>query len=242
MSTEVSQDAFDALAEAFARNVGLFAAQTWVDLTTGVLKQHGHQAAALLTPGESVEWAVTGVMHRYGKVWSPAILMITPFRSLIMARRGIVRPKTDADALYRGPETLLEITERMMPGTSSSYWTLELASESGPFLFAIPEFSQSRRLAELTGAFVAGRASYTAAARQILVDGAPLVGDSTVPNPFDAAQADLTPTAVSPAAPLIPRMREPDQALPPPDWYDDPLSASGLRYWDGIGWTQHTAS
>jgi uncharacterized RDD family membrane protein YckC len=30
-------------------------------------------------------------------------------------------------------------------------------------------------------------------------------------------------------------------ASPPPDWYPDPKGESRLRYWDGSGWTDHTA-
>jgi hypothetical protein len=232
MSTEVSHAAVEELTDAVIRTFDVFPAEAWVDPASAVIKLNGKRAAAQLAPGETVEWITPGVMHRHGKVWPGAILMVTPYRTLIAASRGTIRPKTEVCALYRGPETLLEISSWRMPGDSSPLWTMELASEQGSFRFGFLDFNRAREVAELTGAFVTGRATFSPESGQILLDGAPVpVGGSaaTGVDPFAAAQADLVGTgpadggpatmplqAVSdypafadlPAAPVIPAPRE----------------------------------
>lgn len=37
-------------------------------------------------------------------------------------------------------------------------------------------------------------------------------------------------------------MTSPRADQPPPGWYAEPRSPTGLRYWDGQDWTEHTAS
>lgn len=51
-----------------------------------------------------------------------------------------------------------------------------------------------------------------------------LLGPTTT---WTTASAATTPAAASTAAPAA--------------WYPDPAGAEGLRYWDGMGWTDHTA-
>lgn len=261
MGTQVSEAAVDEVTNAVVRHFGAFPEPSWVETATRLIKAHGSQAAAQLDPGETVEWVTPGLLHAHGKVWPGAILLVTPHRVLISATRGTLRAKAHASALHRGPETLAGVSYQLLPGTSRSLWMLDLRSEHDPVLFALPESTSAQAIAEATATAVAGDSDQARAA-------APLFpADGTSPeNPFAAARADLAPftvqesTAALPAIPdivtetpavirespsVIPAQRQAldDVALlPPPDWYDDPLGAADLRYWDGSAWTEHTAS
>lgn len=268
MSTDVSEAAVEELSGALTRNFASFSSQQWVDTATALVKAGGDQAAAQLAPGETVEWLTPGIVHRYGKVWPNAILLVTPHRLIVSVARGSIRTKREVSSLYRGPESLLNVSHRLMPGSSADHWMLEIATQQGPFLFAIPNFVGSESLAQITGAFIARRAQYLPETG-ITLDGASwgtyVPAQRSAPSeeydPFVAARADLD----APADPLFPEQvdiaepepalepepvvepepepePEPTAELPAADWYADPLGEAGLRYWDGQAWTQHTAN
>jgi uncharacterized RDD family membrane protein YckC len=63
--------------------------------------------------------------------------------------------------------------------------------------------------------------------------GNPIVPSGTVaPGPVVPSSASIPPP---PGAP------PPPPSSPTPDWYPDPTGQARLRYWDGRGWTSHTA-
>ncbi|MCX6396086.1 MAG: DUF2510 domain-containing protein [Propionibacteriales bacterium] len=219
MSTDVPEAAVDELDAALARNLAEFPAQLWLDTATAAVRNGGPQAAAQLSPGEPVEWVTPGILHRHGKTWNGAILMVTPHRLVVSASRGTLRTKREVSSLYRGPEALLGIAHRLLPGTAEAYWTLELATQQGPFLFAVPTFAGSEALARRTADFIARQVTHP-----------PLVPAQRAPSDdlgddVGAAQAGLEPVA----------------ALPDAGWYDDPLGEAALRYWDGREWTLRTS-
>lgn len=237
MSTDVSEAAVEEVGAALSRNFASFGSQQWVEIGKAQAKSGAAQAAAQLALGETVEWTTPGIVHRHGKVWPNAILLVTPHRLIVSASRGSIRAKHEVSSLYRGPESLVGVWQRLLPGTPTDYWTLEIATQQGPFLFAIPTFPGSEDLAQITAAFISRRAQFTPESGTLL-DGVPwgtaaVAEPAAIPeggDPFEAAKADL---AAEP---------EPVAALPPPDWYPDPLGEAGLRYWDGQAWTQHTAN
>lgn len=239
MSNEVSEAAVEEVSGALARNLAGFGSPQWAQIASAQAASGTQQAAAQLALGEPVEWMTPGIVHRHGKVWPGAILLVTPHRLIVSASRGSIRTKREISSLYRGPESVLSVSPRALPGTPTDSWTLEIATQQGPFLFAIPSSPDSEGLAQLTAAFIARRAQFTPESGTVL-DGVPwgtavAAEQAVVPeggDPFEAARADLTAgTAPEPVA-----------ALPAPDWYPDPLGEAGLRYWDGQAWTEHTAN
>lgn len=240
MSTEVSEAAVEEVSGALTRNFASFPSQQWVDTAAALVRSGGNQAAAQLAPGETVEWLTPGIVHRNGKAWPEAVLLVTPHRLIVSATRGSIRTKREINSLYRGPESLMSVSHRLLPGSSADHWTLEIATQQGPFLFAIPNFTGSDALAQITGAFVVRRAQYTPETG-ILLDGAPwgvhVPAQRSAPveedNPFEAAKADLAPTPLAEeplsAEPLIaetqtaePQTAEPESDLFP--WSDQPAA------------------
>jgi uncharacterized RDD family membrane protein YckC len=63
------------------------------------------------------------------------------------------------------------------------------------------------------------------------------------PGPLANAAAQAPPPApeAPPPAPEAPPPAPPRQDAPPANWYPDPQGQARLRYWDGNGWTEHTA-
>jgi hypothetical protein len=212
MTIEVSEAAVNEVTAALSRNLAVFDAATWVEGASATVAQHGDLAAAQLAPGEVVDWITPGILHRYGKTWPNAVMLLTPHRMIITATRGNFRAKHDFSSLYRGPESLAGLTQQLLPGTNTSLWMLEILSDSGPFFFAFPQFRGDHDLAEETRRQIA---------REEAVPSAPI----SVTTPV-TTQAQ------------VPEQRQP---LPSPDWYDDPLHQAPLRYWDGVAWTAHTA-
>lgn len=238
MSTEVSEAAVEEVSGALTRNFASFSSQQWVDTAAALVKAGGNQAAAQLAPGETVEWLTPGIVHRNGKAWPEAILLVTPHRLIVSASRGSIRTKREISSLYRGPESLMSVTHRLLPGTSADHWTLEIATQQGPFLFAIPNFTGADALAQITGAFIARRAQYTPEAG-ITLDGAPwgthVPAQRSAPSdegdPIEAAKADLgpvpeeyptetgqyaAPVLSEPTAPSFWSPAEPAASTPPP--------------------------
>lgn len=211
MSTEVSEASVEEVNGALQRNFASFGSQQWVDTATALMKAGGHQAAAQLAPGETVEWVTPGIVHRHGKVWPGAILLVTPHRLVVSASRGSIRTKREVSSLYRGPESLLSLSHRLLPGTSADHWTLEIATQQGPFLFAIPHGTAAEAVAHLTADFITGRARYTPQTGTV-VNGVPwgatqhdqadsaAVSENGVENPFAAAKVDLAQATVAPPA------------------------------------------
>lgn len=197
MSTEVNEAAVEEVNGALARNFASFASQQWIDIASAQTKTGANQAAAQLSLGETVEWMTPGIVHRNGKVWPAAILLVTPHRLIVSASRGSIRTKREVSSLYRGPESLIGVSQRVLPGTSTDHWMLEIATQQGPFLFAIPNFEDSDSLAQITAAFLARRAQFTPEFGT-LVDGVPWGAPAPAPpttapeaDPFEAAKADL---------------------------------------------------
>ena len=61
-------------------------------------------------------------------------------------------------------------------------------------------------------------------------------------DPFaDPTAPPQGPALPPPTGQPLPPPPEPQSAAWPPDWYPDPHGQARLRYWDGSGWTQHTA-
>ena len=206
MSTKVSEAAVEEVSGALNRTLASYSSPQWVSTAVSLVKSGGNQAAAELAPGETVEWLTPGIVHRDGKVWPEAILLVTPHRLIVTASRGSLRTKRIVNSLYRGPESLIDVSHRMMPGSSADHWMLEIATQDGPFLFAIPNFVGSDSLAQITGTFVTGRARY-APDTGTTVDGAPWGTPVAAPQTagFAAARADLageaaTETAAEPVA------------------------------------------
>ena len=55
-------------------------------------------------------------------------------------------------------------------------------------------------------------------------------------------RAKVTPASASQAQPAATPAAAPSpKPLPPASWYPDPAGQARLRYWDGAGWTEHTA-
>lgn len=198
MSTEVPEAAVEEVSGALARNFANFSSPQWIEIAGGQARSGADQAAAQLALGETVEWMTPGIVHRHGKVWPGAILLVTPHRLIVSASRGAIRAKREVSSLYRGPESLIGVSPRQLPGTSDEYWMLEIATQQGPFLFAIPNFPGSDVLAQITATFISRRAQFTQESG-ILVDGAPWgtvapTAQAAPPeggDPFEAAKADL---------------------------------------------------
>ncbi|MET3963919.1 hypothetical protein ABIE44_003853 [Marmoricola sp. OAE513] len=150
MTIEVSEAAVSEVTAALGRNLSRFDAPAWVQAASATVAQHGDLAAAQLAPGETVDWLTPGILHRYGKTWPNAVMLLTPHRMIITASRGGFRTKHDFSSLYRGPESLIGVHQQLLPGTSTNLWMLEITSDSGPFFFAFPEFRGDHALAEET--------------------------------------------------------------------------------------------
>ena len=61
-----------------------------------------------------------------------------------------------------------------------------------------------------------------------------VVGPTAGPYATPASASQAQPAATPAAAPS-------PKPLPPASWYPDPAGQARLRYWDGAGWTEHTA-
>lgn len=210
MSTEVSEASVEEVSGALHRNFASFGSQQWIDTATALMKSGGQHAAAQLAPGETVEWVTPGIVHRNGKLWPGGVLVVTPHRLVVCASRGSIRTKREVSSLYRGPESLIGLSHRLLPGTSADHWTLEIATQQGPFLFAFPPLVHAQQLAQITAEFVTGRARYTPQSG-IVINGVPwgnteasqpgtaAGADAASENPFEAAKVDLV-QATTPAS------------------------------------------
>jgi len=60
----------------------------------------------------------------------------------------------------------------------------------------------------------------------------PLEGRAPAAAPPSPYASDLRPPEASPAGATA-------EGLPPAAWYQDPENPQGMRYWDGLRWTEH---
>lgn len=267
MSIEVPEPAVEEITRALHRSFASFPTPEWTQKATLLMAPAVPSAALQLAPDEPVEWATPGSMHRNGKIWPSALLLVTPHRLIISATRKALRTKREVLSLYRGPESLTQVSCQRLPGADVEQWVIEIATQQGPLHFAVPNFGESEPLARATATFVTGRARY-ATETGTLLDGVPWGATEPTPHAaaFEAARADLADASVQGAAAPTERREDPLPATPaaaprpgsyaPPvlnlrrspapaaasaDWYPDPLAEAGLRYWDGQSWTRYTA-